>query len=465
MTIKTRGTAAFLSPLMINVVEPRTRALKGSLHCKIGENVEFSTASLESYFFARWEPTAYDALLVAAAIEFGDRIQRRPAYSWGRDIQLRIPVHDLDRWSNCCVTEALLDVLQFLTGDRWHIEFYRRIQSEKPPRQCCLSVPAEVDAVIPFSNGLDSRAVAGLMEREMGDRVVRIRLGSKLSDGETLTRQRETFTSVPYKVRSTKPRFVEPTVRSRGFKFALISGLAAYLSNASQVIVPESGQGALGPTLVPVGQAYEDYRSHPLFTMRMERFLDVLLNYRVRYKFPRLWYTKAETLRRFVNECPGDVSWLLTWSCWQQSRQVGVDHRKRQCGICAACFLRRLSIYAAGLAEPRERYVWDDLSAPTLWDGAAASFDRKKITDRMREYAIAGVLHMDHLAGFSDSSPNTQRLNLSASLLSQVLGMTEVEIRAKLERLLQQHASEWKSFVASLGENSFVADWAQSARS
>jgi hypothetical protein len=462
---RTQEAHTSLPAVAIHVVEPRKGTHRGSLRCEIGESVEFSTVSLESYFFARWEPVVYDALLVAAAVEFADRIQRRPAYAWQRDIDLRIPVHDPDRWNDRRVTETLLDVLNFLTGDRWHIEFYTRTRPMNPPEQGLLSLNPEVDAVIPFSNGLDSRAVAGLIAREMGDKLVRVRLGSKLRDGEALARQREAFTSVPYKVRSTKPGFVEPTARSRGFKFALISGIAAYLSNAGQVIVPESGQGALGPTLVPVGQAYEDYRSHPLFTGRMERFLDALLDYNVRYVFPQLWWTKAETLREFVNQCGGDPSWSLTWSCWQQNRHASVDHKKRQCGICAACMLRRVSIHAAGLAESGERYVWEDLSAPTFSEGAAESFDKQKITRAMREHAIAGVLHLDHLAGLLQSPANTGILNLNTFLLSGALGLPETVIRAKLDRLLRQHGFEWNQFLHSLGQNSFVADWALSVRS
>jgi hypothetical protein len=138
---------------------------------------------------------------------------------------------------------------------------------------------------MPFSNGLDSRAVAGLMAREMGNRLVRVRLGLKLPDGKALAHERQAFTTVPYKVRAGNDAFVESTARSRGFKFALISGIASYLAHAGQVIVPESGQGALGPTLVTVGQAYEDYRSHPLFTGRMEKFVEALLGHRVRYVF------------------------------------------------------------------------------------------------------------------------------------------------------------------------------------
>ena len=98
-------------------------------------------------------------------------------------------------------------------------------------------------------------------------------------------------------------RSVESSGRSRGFKFALLSGVAAYLSGTKQVIVPESGQGALGPSLIPVGQEYEDYRNHPLFTHRMTVFLSALLDHKVRYTHPRLWHTKAETLAEFVANC------------------------------------------------------------------------------------------------------------------------------------------------------------------
>ncbi len=465
MTTTAKEPLSAAACLTIDVVEPGVRPRRGSLHCRIGNNVEFSTASLESYFFARWEPVAYDALLVAAAVEFGDRTRRRPAYSWLREIELRIPVHDPDRWKAKPVANALHDSLNFLTGDRWSIDFGERRKEVSQPQQGMLSLQPGVDAVMPFSNGLDSRAVGGILAGELGDKLVRVRLGSELQVREGLSRRREAFTSVPYRVLPGQHPFVESSARSRGFKFALISALAAYLAETSRVIVPESGQGALGPTLVPVGQAYEDYRSHPLFTDRMERFLYALLGRRVHFCFPRLWYTKAETLRQFVEECGGGSSWSHTWSCWQQSRQVSVDHKKRQCGICAACMLRRLSVHAAGLSEPRETYVWEDLSAPTFAAGAAASFPSRKITDGLRDYGIAGTLHLDHLAALRDSPGNERMLSLRAFQLSGALGLSEADTRAKLDRLLYQHSCEWKNFVLSLGPNSFVNEWALSGRS
>ena len=457
---------AFVRPrLAVHVAEPGTRTRRGWVRCQIDENVSFSTESLESYFFARWEPLAYDALLLAAAAEFADRTQKRSAYIWERELNLAVPVHEPDRWNDQRVTDTLQDALAFLTGDRWSVEFYKRTVPPNQPRQGQLAINADVEAVIPFSNGLDSRAVAGLLSQELGDKLVRIRLGAKVQEGEGLSRQGEAFTSVPYKVKAGERRFVDSTARSRGFKFALISSLAAFLSGARLVIVPESGQGALGPALVPVGQAYEDYRSHPLFTRRMEKFIKALLGYDVRFVFPRLWHTKAETLKTFVDTCDTRSSWSGTWSCWQQNRQVSVDHKKRHCGICAACMLRRLSVHAAGLAESKDRYVWEDLSARSFFEGVADSFPSKKITLAQREYAIAGTLHLDHLAVLPDSSVNAQMVDLTTFQLSDTLALPQAEVRSRLIRMLKQHSREWINFVSSLGQDSFIADWAVSARS
>jgi hypothetical protein len=443
----------------VDIIESGTRRRRGWLSCQIGRNIDFNTSDLETYCFAAWDPIVYDALLVAAAVEFADRTLHRPVLTWQREIELHIPVHDPARWNEKRVADALRDALVFLTGDLWEISFYKRNRPLDPPRQIRFSLPDGSSAVIPFSDGLDSRAVAGLLALELGDKLIRVRLGTKTYDGDASCGQRHPFTSIPYKVRPGEKKFVESSARSRGFKFSLISGLAAYLAKAGRVIVPESGQGALGPALTVVGQTYEDYRSHPLFTDRMERFLDALLGHRIRFQFPRLWFTKAETLRQFVGECDDGSSWHDTWSCWQQNRQVSVDGKKRHCGICAACMLRRMSIYAAGLSEPENTYVWENLGAVTFRTGAAISFEERKVTGKLHQYAIAGVLHMDHLAGLRASTANAGMLNLSAFQLSASLGLPEAETRVKLDRLLMQHESEWKRFMNSLGPSSFVANW------
>ena len=294
MTVVLQEVSQELPTIDVDVVEPGMAARSGTLRCVIDKHLWFDTAKMESYFFAQWEPVLYDAFLLAAAVEFCDITKRRPAHGWGRDMHLRLPVHDPAQWEQEEVTRALHDALDFLTGDRWQVTVYARQKPALQPRQGLFSLGDDKSAVIPFSDGLDSWAVAGLASREMGESLVRVRLGGKKYHPHGPSLPREPFTSVPYNVRLGKKRRAESSVRSRGFKFAMISCFAAYLANAYRIIVPESGQGALGPSLVPVGHAYPDYRNHPVFARRMERFLKALLGYRVRYEFPCLWQTKEK---------------------------------------------------------------------------------------------------------------------------------------------------------------------------
>lgn len=447
-----------LASVRVDVVDAGARARSSCIACAIERDLTFSTEHLESYCLTQWEPVVYAALVVTAAVEFCGRVGHRPTQQWGRDIELRIPVHEPERWNAKPVSDALHDALSFLTGDRWSVSFVARRTAFSTPRQFPFDIPSDIEAVIPFSEGLDSRAVAGLMHKEMGDRLIRVRLGTKRFDSAAVPGAKQPFTSVPYKVRQVSATFVESSARSRGFKFAMASSLAAYLVKADRIIVTESGQGALGPALVPVGQTYEDYRNHPLFTDRMEKLLAALYGPPCRFVFPRLWHTKGETLAAFVKECRDGSSWSETWSCWQQNRHVSVAGRKRQCGICAACMLRRLRIHAAGLREDPKTYVWENLSAASFDDGAAMDF--RHITNAQREYAIAGTLHLEHLAALRHDEANRGTINLAVSQRARSRGLQDADVRARLDRLLGQHESEWKRFVASLGASSFVATWA-----
>lgn len=444
--------------LRVDVVEQGGQARPGCTACEIGADLAFSTSHLESYCLVQWEPVIFDALVVAAAVEFCDRIQRRQTHHWGRNFELMVPVHDPDRWNAPAVSASLKGVLDFLTGDCWLISFVARTAPAHVPQQFSFEVPGDTRAIIAFSEGLDSRAVAGLMHRQYGDGLIRVRLGTKQFEPPiTPSDKKQPFTSIPYEVKSKKVAFVESSARSRGFKFATMSGIAAYLVNAEKIIVTESGQGSIGPVLVPVGQGYEDYRSYPLFTDRMERFLHALLGHVVLFDFPRLWSTKGETLAAFVNECIDGSTWSKTRSCWHKNNHASVAGKLRQCGICAACMLRRLSVHAAGLTEDRETYIWEDLTSPTFEKGAGSATEH--ITKSKFEYAIAGVLHLDHLAGLQKSVMDKVAINLAVTELSRSRGMTVDATRSSMGRLLNQHESEWMNFLDALGPNSFVTAW------
>ena len=442
----------------VDVVENGRPGRRGRIRCAIDEHLRFDTRGIETYCVAGWNPTAYDACVVGAAVQFCDHTARRPSTAWGRDFTLRVPVHEPDHWGSPAVSGALQDALQCLTGDRWRIDFGQRRKDFVPKLQN-LDLPSPC-VVMPFSDGLDSHTVAGLLRQEYGDSLVPVRLESKSS---TRTRRRASparpFASMPWRVSYGDIGSVEPSARSRGFKFALLSGIAAFLCRSGNIFLPESGQGALGPPLVPVGQAHPDLRSHPSFTDRMETLVSVLFGHTVCYEFPRLWRTKGETLAEFLEACLEDVKWAATRSCWQGARHASVSGSRRQCGICAACLLRRMSVHAAGRCEAPETYVWEDLTAARFEDAAARAFGNPKPRGALHEYAIAGVLHLDHLASLRQSAVDSVLLRKQIFLLSRSLGLNERETQTRLERLLRRHEEEWRSFVESLGPRSFVAQW------
>ena len=463
MTTSLQESSSDRQSIHVDVVEYGKNERPGWLRCAIDENLSFKLDRMESYFFAKRDPVLHDAFVVAAAVEFCDMTKPRPGNGWGRIISLRLPVHDPDRWSQKLVADSLREALEFLTGDRWELCFYQRERPVTQPRQDPLGLRYDISAVIPYSNGLDSRAAAGLAAQELEDRIVRIRLGAKNTSPNGIDSCKDYFTTVPYCIRQGKNRFGESSARSRAFKFLLASGIAAVLSDAERIIVPESGQGALGPCLVSVGQASPDYRSHPRFGRMMEKFLHSLIGFKGRFDYPHIWNTKGETLARFTEETGNCTKWANTRSCWQQNRQVGVGGKARQCGICAACLLRRMSVHAAGQIEPPGTYVWENLSAPTFSAGAAPEFDKKKITGAMEQYAIAGALHLDHLAALLDSRANASRLKLESNWLGRSLDMPQDIVKQTLERLLAQHKPEWENFMAFLGPESFLASWLHEA--
>jgi hypothetical protein len=419
----------------------------------IRRDLRVSTAALETYAFADYEPLVFDAMVVAAAIEYADRLIRRPQLSWSRRFALRIPVHEPERWNAADVLEALTDAVEFLTGDYWTFDFVR---STLPPPTLGperLPLAPETQAVIAYSDGLDSRAVAGLVGSNLGSRLIKVRLGTVSRRTSRRNLRALQFAGVPYDVRFPDRSNKEPTSRHRGFKFAMLGGIAAYLAHAGSVVIPESGQGAIGPALVTVAHGYPDYRNHPLFTRRMERLFAALFGRSIRFAFPRLWHTKAETLREYL-ALPSNDGWSGTRSCWQGNQWATVKGKRRQCGVCAACLLRRMSAHAAGVSEARETYVATDLTAATLEGAFDPHF--KRTNAALREYAHAGILHLDHLADMADDLHRAEVRN-HAALLAAALKEPLAEIEAKLRAMLTQHAAQWRGFVGQLGESSFIA--------
>ena len=118
--------------------------------------------------------------------------------------------------------------------------------------------------------------------------------------------------------------------------------------------------------------------------------------------------------------------------------------------------LRRVSVYAAGLREAPDAYVTVDMGATSLEAAVDSSFT--KANAAFRNYAIAGVLHMEHMA---DLARAAQREIVAghAALLGPALGVAVQEAERHLLTLFERHRDEWETYLSSLDKSSFVRRW------
>lgn len=423
---------------------------------EIGRHISFDPSALDTYHYDGWKPVHHDLLVICAAVEFADRRCARRIGRWSRRFNITVPVEDPEAWQEPGVQMRLRDALRQLTGDEWHFTFVRGDGfAVNGGFQRRLPFESNKQFAIAYSNGLDSRCVSGLYEKNGA--AIRVRL-TKTRD--RVKKGERAFDLIPFRV-DPEPS-PESSVRSRGFKFAAITAIAAHISGLERIIVPESGQGALGPVLLRLHNIYPDYRNHPVFLQKMERFVKALLGHSVSYHQPRIWNTKGQTISAFLAE-PGNArdSILDTRSCWQQRWNARTGGKLRQCGLCAACLLRRMSMHAAGIDEPNESYAIADLAAARYADALPKS-NRLRLSGTMVDYASVGARHLAHLAEMAEL-PDA-RLRRDAYEIARATNAHELDVLANLRQLLVHHREEWQAFLSAQGKKSFINRWIEGGR-
>jgi hypothetical protein len=313
---------------------------------------------------------------------------------------------------------------------------------------------------MPCSAGLDSFATKRItLAQSPKDSIICVTTGRSSKPAEKHRDRkwdgRSHHVSVPFKLldRVEGVRLRESSFRSRTFVFAVMSGIAAHLSQCDRVIVPESGQGTFGPWLLPVGLEALDVRSHPLASKKMESFLEAVLGRRVQFEHPRIWTTKGETLQELAR-LGGDQGWDTTFSCPRQ-RQSRTNRKRVHCGVCPNCLLRRQSLLAAGYPMEMEDYLNNNLAAAL--DGRSAAGGTSIAINR--RHAAGGVTSLSQLAGVLHGDRADDLLARASFELSSALSEDPAEVETKLRRLLEAHRREWIAFLKTQGNEAFVSQW------
>jgi hypothetical protein len=410
--------------------------------CVLGEHFKLEPKALGTFLRLKIPARAEDLLVIAGAIAFVDRrVTRHHATCWERDLHLSVPVRDFEFWNANDLRAELSALLEMLTGDTWYLTFRSGRAPLPIDPQDTLSLASTPPIVIPYSNGLDSFAVARLHSKP-GQNVIRVSTG-RIGDTEKKTDNSHVATtrwvSMPISLPNGGWSLREQSYRSRGFLFGAVAATAAGLMQGTEVVVPESGQGTFGPALTVIGHEHPDVRMSPVFTSVFGRFISRVFERSIKFVHPRIWSTKGETLAA-LREAGLSDGWEKTVSCSRGSRQSVGQMKARHCGLCANCVLRRQSLLASGLSG--EMYIWPDLAAGPPWTiGNGAVPGKSEI-----QQAISAALAMHEFAILDTKAKIVVR---EAKAMAAALGESDDVAIGGVNNVLRAHRQEWLSFVGT----------------
>lgn len=382
-----------------------------------------------------------DLLILAAHVHAADtRISRleQSQDSWTREIRLVVPVSDPDLWNSA--ESILKSLLNFLTGDRWELNFRARPKEFQVLVESTPSlIPHAFDSLSLFSGGLDSLiGTIDLLESGKSPLLV-----SHAGDGSTSSAQNKLMAGLKdaYKQSGCERLRVwmtfqdglingvasEDTTRGRSFLFFALGVLAGTgYEKHFTLLVPENGLIALNVPLDPLRLGANSTRTtHPYY---MNRWNDLLAQLGIdgEIKNPCWNKTKGEMAAECKNSSLLKQLSTISLSCSAPAKGRfegrGIEH----CGYCLPCLIRRASLETAwGVGNDKTTYTLSDLRVRNLDTNL-----EEGVQIRSFQYSIARLKKQPELAKILIHKPGSladETANLDQLAGVYLRGLMEVD--------------------------------------
>jgi len=357
--------------------------------------------------------------------------------AWRRRFQFHIPVRRPELWSRSDVTEALVDVLSFLSDDDYSFAFTKL--DHPPAVQLYFEqlVPEfAADEVALFSGGLDS--LAGAIQEALveGRKVALISHDSASKRKPQITELAAEIATraKPGAVRhipvwATKSESVgrEYTQRSRSFLYAALAATVASMLGRDRIRFYENGVTSLNLPIAPqVVGGRATRTTHPQSIRGLARLFTALLERPFTVESPFIWKTKTGVVRIIKdNGCGALVARSV--SC---SRTVEATKLHTHCGRCSQCIDRRFATLAAGATDeedPSEMYKVDLLRGErTFGENRAMAESFLQRASRLRS-----IHELDFFAEYPEATRALRHV-----------GLTSEEAGKRILELHRRHAEE-----------------------
>lgn len=313
-------------------------------------------------------PRAWDFLSIALGVVSADDgvLRGTSPDGWTRELALTVAVSDPAFWAS--QSAPLQDLLAFLTGDRWELQFAEG--GALPPQPDDERVPLDDDCVCLLSGGVDSltgaitlvaqgRRPLVVSQVALGDKNNQIDFAAGIDGG--LRAFQANHLIKPPGSRKELPR--EGSQRGRSMIFIAYGVLAASslerhrAGQRTTLFIPENGFISINAPLTPLRLGSLSTRTtHPIYLRRLQRVLDAA-DLRVDMENPFRLMTKGQVL----DACPdqGTLRNLVfrSTSCGRFAR------RHQHCGRCVPCLVRRAAFLRWGQGDTTlNGYMYNNLA-------------------------------------------------------------------------------------------------------
>jgi len=342
-----------------------------------------------------------DLVRLALAVYAADHtvLRQGRGSNWNtRDLVVTIPVSDPSAWNSAA--PAIVEALDFLTGDHWTFEF----SALAGIADNALLVRDTSTRVVLVSGGADSGMGALYSASTLGAKQTHS-LVSHASSGAARTPQKVVHEQLealfPGKQAAHHRIFLgrtnkrldgsrfpnEPSSRSRSFLF-LALGLSVASQSEVPLWIPENGFASINPPLGPerLG-ALSTRTTQPWFLWKIQQVLESVGAHGV-IENPFQLTTKGEMFaqaRSLLGEDDASAYLSATNSCSHTDQNYQGVPSGTHCGVCFGCIVRRAS-FKAGRVKDTTRYLSDESQHETYVAShsvveAARDFASTKIAD------------------------------------------------------------------------------------
>ena len=327
------------------------------------QNMRLEVMNISHQLLRSLSGVARDLLDIAAFVYHADNSTRRATNKdvfnekWVREFTFVVPVREPDVWQCEAVNNKLVEMLDYLTEDRYEFVFTHR---DPRPEQLVLqdisdTLPyaPEADCVALFSGGMDSLAgAANLVESgrkpilvSHQSRPVLAQLQRRLASSIRERMPSWVFPHLDVRINRMGLEAVENSQRSRSFLFLAIASLVAHELALNEVVVSENGITTFNlPRLGQTVGTLATRSTHPRFIELFRQMVSEVFVKDFVLTMPFIWMTRAEVLEILTHRNCTDLI-PLSASCNHSRRPKVFPH----CGTCSQCVDRRFAVTYLGL--------------------------------------------------------------------------------------------------------------------